>query len=80
MLRKQNILETPMISSNQLNTLMKNFLPETTSKTPTSGLFSKIPNRKKISNKQLHFCEAEISLKLCKHFFKEITSYPFRCL
>ena len=37
---------------------MKNFIPKKHfSKTATTEFISKIPNRKKISNEQFHYCE-----------------------
>ena len=70
MIRKQNILATIMIYLNQPKSLRKTLYQETTSKSTTSELFSKIPNRRKISNEQFYFCEAKSSSKLYKHFFK----------
>ena len=55
MIKNQNILATLMIFLSQLKTL--------TFKTANAELFSKISITKKISNKQLHHCEANIFLK-----------------
>ena len=50
---------------------MKNFIPsKKTSKTATSEFLIKILNSMKTSNEQFHLSEAEISLKLYKHFFQ----------
>ena len=64
MLKIQNILATLMIFLSQLETLMKSFIQKRqTSKTAIAELFSKISNKKKISNKQFHHCEANIFLE-----------------
>lgn len=49
MIRKENILENLMIFINYEKICTKHF--------------SKVPNRKKISNEQFHICEADIYLK-----------------
>ena len=41
----------------------KRYRKETTSKTAAAELFSKISNRKKISNEQFHHCEVNIFLE-----------------
>ena len=54
-----NILATRIIFSSQLkNFHEKLYSKEKRSKTATDERFSKISNRQKISNKQLHNCEA----------------------
>ena len=64
MIKSRNILATLMIFLSQLKTLMKSFIQKTeTSKTAIAELFSKISNKKKISNKQFHHCEANIFLE-----------------
>ena len=56
-IKNQNILATLMIFLSQLKTLMKSFIQKRqTSKTAIADLFSKISNKKEISNKQLHHC------------------------
>ena len=62
-IRNQNILVTliPIVKSTK--TFMKTLYQETTSRTATSELFSKIANMKK---SQVHLCETEISLNLYK--------------
>ena len=52
MIKNQNILATLMIFLSQKET------NETTSKTASAELFSKISNREKISTKQFHHCKA----------------------
>ena len=53
-----------MIFWSQLNTLMKSFIQKRQmSKTAIAELFSKISNKKKISNKQFHHCQANIFLE-----------------
>ena len=53
-----------MIFLSQLKPLMKSFIQKRqTSKTAIAKLFSKISNKKKISNKQLHHYEANIFLE-----------------
>ena len=51
MIKNQNILATLMPFSNLQKISMKNFYKKTTSKTATAELLSKIPDRKKISDK-----------------------------
>ena len=64
MIKNQNILATLMIFWSQLKTLMKSFVQNRqTSKTTIAGLFSKISNEKKISNKHFHHCQANIFLE-----------------
>ena len=63
MVKNQNILATLMIFLSQLKTLIKSFIQKRqTSKTDIAELFSKISNKKKVSNKQFHHCEANIFL------------------
>ena len=53
-----------MIFLNQLKTFMKSSIQNRQmSKTAIVELFSKISNKKKISNKQFHHCEANIFLE-----------------
>ena len=73
MIRKQNILATVMTFSDQLKTFMKIFLQRDNLPICHLSLFSKIPNRKKVSNEQFHLCEAEISLKFINIFSNELT-------
>ena len=70
MVKKQNILAIIIIFLNQPKTFMKTSYQETTSEAATSDLSIKIPNRKKISHEEFPLCEAEISLKPYKTFFK----------
>ena len=64
MMKNQNVLETLIIFLSQLKTFMKSFiLKRQTSKTAIAEPFSKISNKKKISNKQFHHCEGKIVLK-----------------
>ena len=64
MIKIQNILRTLMIFWSQLKTLMKSFIQKRqTSKIVITELFSKISNKKKISNKQFHHCQANIVLE-----------------
>ena len=53
-----------MIFLRQLKTFMKSFIQNRqTSKTAIAEIFSKISNKKKISNKQFQHCEAKIFLE-----------------
>ena len=64
MIKNQNILATLMIFWSQLTTLMESFIQMIqTSKTAIAELFSKISNKKKISNKQFHHCQANVFLE-----------------
>ena len=64
MIKNQNILATLMIFLSQLKTLMKSFIQKRqTSKTAIAELLSTISNKKKNSNKQFHYCEANIFLE-----------------
>ena len=68
--KNQNILATQIIFLSQLKTLMKSFIQKRqTFKTAIAGLFSKISNTKKISNKQFHHCEPNI-------FLEKVTKSP----
>ena len=63
MIENLNILATLMIFLSQLKTFMKSFIQKwQTSKTAIAELFSKISNKKEISDKQFHHCEANIFL------------------
>ena len=64
MINNKNILATLMIFWSQLKTLMKSFIKKRqTSNTAIAELFSKISNKKRISNKQFHHCQAKIFLE-----------------
>ena len=64
MIGNQNILVTIIIFLSQLKTCMKSFLQKRqTSKTAPADLFSEISNKKEISNKQFHHCDANIFLE-----------------
>ena len=64
MIKNQNILATLMIFWSQLTTLMESVIQMIqTSKTAIAELFSKISNKKKISNKQFHHCQANVFLE-----------------
>ena len=64
MIKIENILVMPMIFLSQLKTLMESLIQKRqTSKTAIAELFSKISDKKKISNKQFHHCEANIFLE-----------------
>ena len=68
----QNILAVLRTLSNlQKRVYEKLYTKETTSKVATNEFLSKIPNRKKISNEGLNFCEVETSLD---EIFKSIFS------
>ena len=61
MIKNQTVLTTPMMFLSQLKALMKSFMQKKQmSKTPIAELFSKISNKKKISN---NHCEANIFLE-----------------
>ena len=66
-LKNQNFLATLMIFLSQLKTVMKKRYKQT-SKTAIAELFSKIFNKKEISNKQFHHCEANIFLEKVTKF------------
>ena len=64
MIKNQNILASLMIFLSQLKTLMKSFTQKRqTSKSAIAELFCKISNKKKVSNRQFHHCEANIFLE-----------------
>ena len=63
-IKSLNILATLVIFLSQLKNSIKGFIQKRqTSKTAIAELFSKISNKKKISNKQFHHCEANIFLE-----------------
>ena len=63
-IKSLNILATLVIFLSQLKNSIKGFIQKRqTSKTAIAELFSKISNKKKISNKQFHHCEGKIVLK-----------------
>ena len=63
MIENLNILANLMMFLSQLKTFMKSFIQKRqTSKTAIAELFSKISNKKEISDKQFHHCEANIFL------------------
>ena len=64
MIKNENIVATLMIFWSQLKTLTKSSIQKRqTSKAAIAELLSKISNKKKISNKQFHHCEANIFLE-----------------
>ena len=64
MIKNKNILATLMMFLSQLKTLMKSFLQRIqTCKAVITKLFSKLSNKKKISNKQFHHCGANVFLE-----------------
>ena len=60
MIINQNILATLLTFQICKKIYMRNFTPDTTSKTVTIKFFSKILNKKNISNEQFHLCETKI--------------------
>ena len=59
----------------QLKFLMKSFIQKRqTSKAAIAELFSKISNKKKISNKQFHHCQANIFLEKVTKFINSQTN------
>ena len=58
MKKSENILATLVTFPSQLKTLMKSFIQKRkTSKTTIAELFSKISNKKEISNKKFPHCK-----------------------
>ena len=61
MIKNQNIPATLMIFLSKLKSFMKSFKQKRqTFRTAIAEFFSKISNKRKISNKQFHHCEANI--------------------
>ena len=78
MIKNQNILATLMIFLSQLKTFMKSFKQKRrTSRTAIGEFFSKISNKRKISNKQFHHCEANIFLKKVTKSINSQTNIKF---
>ena len=64
-----------MIFLTQLKNFMKSFIQKRQmSKTAIAELFSKISNKEKVSNKQLHHCEANIFLKKVTKSINSLTN------
>ena len=64
MIKNENIVATLSIFWSQLKTLRKSSIQKRqTSRTAIAELLSKISNKKKISNKQFHRCQAKIFLE-----------------
>ena len=77
MIINQNILAILTTFSNLQKFYETFYTKETTSKVATTEFLSKIPTRKKISNKQFSLCEAKISLDdIVKCINSEINEFP----
>ena len=51
----------------------KLYTKETTSRAGTTEFFRKITKRKKLSNEQLHLCEAKTNISKCYNILDEVT-------